>query len=122
MIEVTKTNSHVLVRVKLDKRLLAKEKKVYLYAHDAYAEAVKKFPEIKIKNIAEEQHVISNVSSPHEAMWKFAIEKLETIKKPLEQQEKTEEKKEEKKDLKFEPKRTRLERKEGSKKDSIEQQ
>lgn len=126
MIEVTKTSSHVLVNIKLNKRLLAKEKKIYLYSHDAHKEAINRFPDLKISSVAEEQHVISNISSPHEATWKFAIEKEKSTQKPFMAQEKTEEKSQEKpqekKSLQFEPKRARLEKKEESKKDPTEQQ
>lgn len=116
MIEVTKTHTHVMVNVKLKKRIMAKDKKIYFYTHDAFLEAKKKFPDLDIKKIADKQHVISNVSSPHEATWQFPLEKQE--KKEIQKSDH----KEEKKHLKFEPKKDSLEQIAEAKKENSEQE
>lgn len=121
MIEVTKTHTHVMVNVKLKKRIMAKDKKIYFYTHDAFLEAKKKFPDLDIKKIADKQHVISNMSSPYEATWNFPLEKQE--KKELPKSEHKEEKKrEEKKHLKFEEKKDSLEQIVEEKKENSEQE
>lgn len=120
MFEVTQDEKHVSVTVKLKKRVLAKEKKVYVYSHDALKEAKKVFPKAMIAEKAEQDSVASNVSGPHEATWKFPLVKEVEVKasneeKPLEQVE-------EKKDLKNESRRARLEKLRAKKEHSSEEE
>lgn len=118
MFEVTKNETHVTVSVKLKKRIMAKESKVYLYSHDALAAAKKELPEAEIVAKAEKDIVVSNVSGPLEATWKFPLKVAP--KQPVEM--KTEEPQEEKKQLKIETRRARLERLKANKQDSSEEE
>lgn len=73
MFEVLKEKDCVKVTVKLNKRVLAKEPKVYIYSRDALEEAKKHFPDVKIAEHPQKNFVASNVRMPHEVTWKFAL-------------------------------------------------
>ena len=76
MFEVTKDEEFVSVTVKLKKRVMARDKKIYVYAKDALREAKRVFPELDL-TVSNHNSVASTVKAPHEVTWKFKI-----IKKP----------------------------------------
>lgn len=73
MFEVVKEKNFVSVRVKLNKRVYAKDPKVYIYVNDALREAKKAHPDLNISDKADNNQVASTVRSPHEVTWKFKI-------------------------------------------------
>lgn len=73
MFKVIKEKEYISVTVKLQKRRLAKDPKIYYYYRDALLELRKVYPDIKINEVPENTIVISTVKAPHEGTWKFRI-------------------------------------------------
>lgn len=112
MIEIVKTDTHVIVSVKMKKRVTAKDKKIYFYEYEALKEARNKFPELDLMSDRENSTVVSNVFMPHEATWKFLI-KVEEEKESREQEiaeSPSEPEEQETKGLKIDHHHARLER------------
>lgn len=88
MFIVTKDEEFVCVSVKLSKRVLSKQPKVYIYDNDALLEAKKMFPELNFSQKPEKSQVISSVSTPHEGTWMFRIVKPKKQEQPQKQEQK----------------------------------
>lgn len=73
MFEIEKSNSQVLVRVALTKKVYARDKKIFIYMKDALNAAKKQFPDLELENAPGNIYMISNTKEPHEFIWKFNI-------------------------------------------------
>jgi len=83
MFDIKENEEYFEATVSLEKRVFAKDKKIYIFAADAKKAILEKYPEAKMESNPEKNEIVSNTSEPHNFTWKFKKKQVEKENKKI---------------------------------------